>query len=72
MSSETDLSRNQETQNLRNSFLRGFPLKFNVETLQAFGALFQIPHYDRKFLYCNEVPNNLLGQALEVTNTSRG
>jgi hypothetical protein len=26
----------------RNSFLRGFPLPFNVETLQAFGALFQI------------------------------
>jgi hypothetical protein len=23
-----------------------------VETLQAFGALFQIPHYYRKFLYC--------------------
>jgi hypothetical protein len=22
------------------------------ETLQAFGALFQIPHYYRKFLYC--------------------
>jgi hypothetical protein len=22
-----------------------------VETLQAFGALFQIPHYYRKFLY---------------------
>jgi hypothetical protein len=39
-------------QNLRNSFLRGFPLPFNVETLQAFGALFQIPHYYRKFLYC--------------------
>jgi hypothetical protein len=35
----------------RNSFLRGFPLPFNVETLQAFGALFQIPHYYRKFLY---------------------
>jgi hypothetical protein len=27
------------------------PLPFNVETLQAFGALFQIPHYYRKFLY---------------------
>jgi hypothetical protein len=25
--------------------LRGFPLPFNVETLQAFGAFFQIPHY---------------------------
>jgi hypothetical protein len=25
---------------------------FNVETLQAFGALFQIPHYYRKFLNC--------------------
>jgi hypothetical protein len=23
-----------------------------VETLQAFGALFQIPHYYRKFLHC--------------------
>jgi hypothetical protein len=23
-----------------------------VETVQAFGALFQIPHYYRKFLYC--------------------
>jgi hypothetical protein len=51
MSSETDLSRNQGIQNLRNSFLRGFPLPFNVETLQAFGALFQISHY-RKFLHC--------------------
>jgi hypothetical protein len=39
-------------QNLRNSFLRGFPLRFNVETLQAFGALFQIPHYYRKFSHC--------------------
>jgi hypothetical protein len=28
-----------------------FPLPFNVETLQAFGALFQIPQYYRKFLY---------------------
>jgi hypothetical protein len=37
--------------NLRNSFLRGFPLPFNVETLQAFGALFQNPHY-WKFLHC--------------------
>jgi hypothetical protein len=27
-------------------------LQFNVETLQAFGTLFQIPHYYRKFLYC--------------------
>jgi hypothetical protein len=50
MSSETDLLRNQAIQNQRNSFLRGFPLSFNVETLQAFGALFQIPHYYRKFL----------------------
>jgi hypothetical protein len=33
-------------------FLRGFPLSFNMETLQAFGALFQIPHYYRKFLHC--------------------
>jgi hypothetical protein len=32
--------------------LRGFPLPFNVETLQAFGALFQIPHYYWKFLHC--------------------
>jgi hypothetical protein len=52
MSSETDLSRNQGIQNQRNSFSRGFPLPFNVETLQAFGALFQIWHYYRKFLYC--------------------
>jgi hypothetical protein len=34
------------------SFLRGFPLPFNVETLQAFGALLQIPHYYRKFSHC--------------------
>jgi hypothetical protein len=52
MSSETDLSRNQAIENERNSFLRGFPLPFNVETLQAFGTLFQIPHYYRKFLHC--------------------
>jgi hypothetical protein len=52
MSSETDLSRNQAIQNQRNSFLRGFPLLFNVETLQAFRALSQIPHYYRKFLHC--------------------
>jgi hypothetical protein len=52
MSSENDLLRNQAIQNQRNSFSRGFPLLFNVETLQAFGALFQIPHYYRKFLYC--------------------
>jgi hypothetical protein len=51
MSSETDLSRNQAIQNQRNSFSRGFPLPFNVETLQAFGALFQIPQYYRIFLY---------------------
>jgi hypothetical protein len=51
MSSEIDLSRNQAIQNQRNSFSRGFPLLFNVETLQAFGALFQIPQYYRKFLY---------------------
>jgi hypothetical protein len=43
MSWETDLLRNQAIQNQRNSFSRGFPLLFNVETLQAFGALFQIP-----------------------------
>jgi hypothetical protein len=47
-----DLLRKQEIQNQRNSFLRGFPLPFNVETLQAFGALSQIPHYYRKCLYC--------------------
>jgi hypothetical protein len=52
MSSETDLLRNQAIQNQRNSFSRGFLLLFNVETLQAFGALFQIPYYYRKFLYC--------------------
>jgi hypothetical protein len=52
MSSETDLLRNQAIQNQKNSFSRGFPLLFNVEALQAFGALFQIPHYYRKFLYC--------------------
>jgi hypothetical protein len=52
MSSETDLLRNQAIQNQRNSFSIGFPLLFNVETLQAFGALFQIPHYYRKCLYC--------------------
>jgi hypothetical protein len=51
MSTETELSRNQAIQNQRNSFSRGFPLPFNVETLQAFGALFQIPQYYRKFLY---------------------
>jgi hypothetical protein len=51
MSSETDLSRNQAIQSQRNSFSRGFPLPFNVETLQAFGALFQISQYYRKFLY---------------------
>jgi hypothetical protein len=51
MSSETDLSRNQAIQNQRNSFSRGFPLPLNVETLQAFGALFQIPQYYRKCLY---------------------
>jgi hypothetical protein len=51
MSSEIDLLRNQSIQNQRNSFLRGFPLPFNVKTLQALGALFQIPHYYRKFLY---------------------
>jgi hypothetical protein len=52
MSSETDLLQNQAIPNQRNSFSRGFPLLFNVETRQAFGALFQIPHYYRKFLYC--------------------
>jgi hypothetical protein len=51
MSSETDLSRNQAIQNERNFFLRGFPLPFNVETQQAWGALFQIPHCYRKFLH---------------------
>jgi hypothetical protein len=63
MSSETDLSRNQAIQNQRNSFSRGFPLPFSVETLQAFGALFQIPQCYRKLLYyktkmlCNYVIN---------------
>jgi hypothetical protein len=63
MSSETDLLRNQAIQNQRNSLSRGFPLPFNVETLQAFGALFQIPQYYRKFLYyttkmlCNYIIN---------------
>jgi hypothetical protein len=42
---------NKAIQNQRNSFSRGFPLPFNVETLQAFGALFQILQYYRKFLY---------------------
>jgi hypothetical protein len=40
-----------ESGDQRNSFSRGFPLPYNVETLQAFGALFQIPQYYRKFLY---------------------
>jgi hypothetical protein len=31
------------------------PLPFNVETLQAFGALFQIPHYYQKFLHCKSI-----------------
>jgi hypothetical protein len=52
MSSENDLLRNQAIQNQKNSFSRGFPLLFNVETLQTFGALFQIPHYYRKCLHC--------------------
>jgi hypothetical protein len=62
-SSESDLLRNQAIQNQRNYFSRGFPLPFNVETLQAFGAFFQIPQYYRKFLYnktkmlCNYVIN---------------
>jgi hypothetical protein len=42
MSSETDLLRNQAIQNQRNSFLKGFPLPFNVETLQAFGAISEV------------------------------
>jgi hypothetical protein len=42
--------------------MRGFPLPFNVETLQAFGALFEIPHYYRKFLHCKlkMLCNNLI------------
>jgi hypothetical protein len=40
MSSETDLLRKQAIQNQRNSFSRGFPLLFNVETLQAFSGHF--------------------------------
>jgi hypothetical protein len=51
-SSETELLRNQAIQNQRNSLSRGFPLLFNVETLQAFGGLFQIPDYYQKCLYC--------------------
>jgi hypothetical protein len=68
MSSENDLLRNQAIQNQGNSFSRGFPLPFNVETLQAFGALFQIPHYYRKFLYyrpkmlCTYVLDIIVGQ----------
>jgi hypothetical protein len=56
-------SDDSKSRNQRNSFSRGFPLPFNVETLQAFGALFQIPQYYRKFLYyktkmlCNYVIN---------------
>jgi hypothetical protein len=42
----------QAIQNQRNSFSRGFPLLFNVETLQAFGAFLQMSHYYRKFLHC--------------------
>jgi hypothetical protein len=45
-------------------FREDFPChSFNVETLQAFGAVFQIPQYYRKFLYyktkmlCNYVIN---------------
>jgi hypothetical protein len=57
---QTDLSRKQAIQNQRNSFLRGFLLSFNVETPQAFGALFQIPHYYRKFLYCYFLSNSRL------------
>jgi hypothetical protein len=62
-------------QNQRNSLSRGFSLPFNVETLQAFGALFQIPHYYRKFLYyktkmlCNYVINikfNLMDQTRDT------
>jgi hypothetical protein len=49
MSSETELSRNQAIQNQRNSFSRGFPLPFNVETLQAFGAVLK--------MLCNYVIN---------------
>jgi hypothetical protein len=56
MSSETDLLRNQAIQSQRNSFSRGFPLPFNVETLQACGALFQIPHY----YVLHALPNRLL------------
>jgi hypothetical protein len=49
----------------RNRGIRRFKIKeilFRVETLQAFGALFQIPQYYRKFFYktkmlCNYVIN---------------
>jgi hypothetical protein len=54
MSSKTDLLRSQAIQNQRNCFSGRFPLPFNVETLQAFEALFQIPHYYRKCLYSSE------------------
>jgi hypothetical protein len=70
MSSLTDLLRNQAIQNQRNSFSRGF--LFNVETLQPFGALFQIPHYYRKFLYCKTkllctvVDQNKTGQSVTL------
>jgi hypothetical protein len=56
MSSETDLLRIQAIQNQRNFFSKGFPLPFNVKTLQAFGALFQFPHYYRKCLYYTVCP----------------
>jgi hypothetical protein len=78
MSSETDLSRNQAIQNQRNSFSRGFPLPFNVETLQAFGALFQIPQYYRTFLYyktkmlCNYVIKKKLISIEKITENARG
>jgi hypothetical protein len=69
MSSETDLSRNQAIQNQRNSFLREVPLTFNVETLQAFGAIFQIPHYYRKLLHCK---SKMLCNYVVISNTTRG
>jgi hypothetical protein len=64
MSSETDLSRNQAIQNQRNSFSSGFPLPFNVETLQAFGALSRFRNIIGNFCIikqkCNYVINIIL------------
>jgi hypothetical protein len=62
-----DSLRNQTIENQRNSFSRGFPLPFNVETLQAFEALFQIPHIignvcivKQKYNELHSLPNRLI------------